>query len=143
MTPTVLGVTSNYALMQDSSDIVRLNNKTAPIDAEEIIKYQSAPLKDGRVPTTARINHPAPVQNGIMYGVRVDSVLVTDDDANPDYRVDEPVVVSISIKHNRSGHITEQLIGEAVDRAYSALKKADGSWRLGDLMRSAERPVVD
>lgn len=136
-----LGLTTNYALMSDASDVVKLNNKTAPIDAEEIISIRSRDVAG--VSTDANIMYPSNVKKGIEYSIRLDEVLSTTDSADPNFRVDEPIVCSIAFRHPKSGNITSSHIATVFARAISVLMKADGTWRFDDLMRSAERPVVD
>jgi hypothetical protein len=131
-----LNVVDNYAVETDSSRTAVLNNKTAPIDAEEKISYTSY-----RIPalkSELNIQNPSPVAGGILYRVEVQDVLVTTD---TDFRLDEPVLAAITIRHPLSGNMTNAVVGQVVDRLYAALRKADGSWRFDDLMRSAERPV--
>jgi hypothetical protein len=136
-----LGLTANYALQQDSADVVKLNNKTAPIDAEEIISFRSRDI--GKVPTPVNIQYPSPITSGVEYSVRIDDVLSTTDSVDTDFRVDEPIVCSIAFRHPKSGNITGAHVAAVFQRAISTLMKADGTWRFDDLMRSAERPVTD
>lgn len=136
-----LGLTTNYALMQDVANTVKLNNKTAPIDAEEVITIRSGDKVD--IKPYVNIQFPSKVKSGIEYGVRLDEVLSTTDTADPNYRVDEPIICSITFRHPKSGNITGTHIAETFARAISSLMKADGTWRFDDLMRSSERPVVD
>jgi hypothetical protein len=141
VTPLALGLTSNYALAQDIQDQVVLNNKTAPIDAEELVAFRSRTIKD--VNSNANIQYPAPVKSGIEYSLRLDEVLTTTDSSDASYRVDEPIVCTIAFRHPKSGNIGNSQIAEVFLRAISSLMKADGSWRFDDLMRSAERPIAD
>jgi hypothetical protein len=141
VTPKLLGLTSNYSLSEDQADVVKLNNKTAPIDQEELISFRSRIGQ--RLATDLNIQYPSPVNNVIEYSVRVDEVLSTTDTDNPNFRVDEPIVCSIAFRHPKSGNIGKDQVAEVFVRAISALMKADGGWRFDDLMRSAERPVVD
>jgi hypothetical protein len=136
-----LGLTTNYALMADGNDVVKLNNKTAPVDAEEIISLRSRNI--AKVSTDANIQYPSPITGGIEYSVRVDDVLSTTDSADANFRVDEPIVCSITFRHPKSGNISGSQVATVFTRALSALMKADGTWRFDDLMRSSERPVVD
>jgi hypothetical protein len=141
VTPQELGLASNYALMSDQADVVTLNNKTAPIDQEEIISYRSRVT--GNVNSNLNIQYPAPVKSGIEYSIRIDELLSTTDTADPDFRIDEPIVCTIAFRHPRSGNITNAIVAQVMTRAISSLRRADGTWRFDDLMRSAERPVVD
>lgn len=136
-----LGLTTNYAIASDRDDIVKLNNKTAPIDAEEIISLRSRDLDV--LKTDANIQHPSGIKGGIEYSVRVDDVLTTTDTGDATFRVDEPIICTITFRHPKSGNISGSQVAQVFTRAMSALMKADGTWRFDDLMRSAERPVVD
>lgn len=135
-----LGLTTNYALTSDQANNVVLNNKTAPIDQEEIVTVRSGNID---IKSKANIMYPAPVKTGMEYGVRLDEVLSTTDSADPSYRVDEPIICSITFRHPKSGNITNAIVAQVFQRAISTLMKADGTWRFADLMRSAERPIVD
>jgi hypothetical protein len=140
VTPKKLGLTSNYSLSQDVADVAKLNNKTAPIDQEEIIAFRS---RDTELRTEANIQYPSKVTKGIEYSVRLDDVLSTTDSADATFRVDEPIICTISFRHPKSGNITGAHVATVFERAISALMKEDGTYRFDDLMRSAERPVVD
>jgi hypothetical protein len=135
-----LGLTTNYALTSDQANNVVLNNKTAPIDQEEIVTVRSGSID---IKSKANIVYPAPVKTGMEYGVRLDEVLSTTDSNDPSYRVDEPIICSITFRHPKSGNITNAIVAQVFQRAISTLMKADGTWRFADLMRSAERPIVD
>jgi hypothetical protein len=141
LTLKALGLVNNYALSEDSSNTAILNNKTAPIDAMEIVTFRSRDI--AKVNTDLAIAYPPKVTKGIQYGVQVEETLVTTDSDDTSFRVDEPIVVSINVRHQKSGNITNDLVGAAVLRAVSSLVRSDGTWRFDDLMRSAERPVVD
>jgi hypothetical protein len=140
LTPVALDLISNYAVQTDTANEAALNNKTAPIDAMEIITFRSRNID--RVNNGLNIQNPSRVPGGIQYGVQVEETAVTTDDTDASFRVDEPIVVTVNIRHQKSGNITNDIVGEAVTRAVSALRRADGTWRFDDLMRSAERPVV-
>lgn len=141
VTPPALGLTSNYALADEDANQAVLNNKTAPIDAEEIITFRSRPI--AQVNTDLNIQYPSPIKSGIQYQVQVEDVLTTTDTADPAFRVDEPIVALLTIRHPRSGNISNSIISQVVQRLIGSVLKSDGTWRFDDLMRSAERPVVD
>jgi hypothetical protein len=141
ITPKKLGLTSNYSLTQDQADVVNLNNKTAPIDQEELISFRSRDLS--QVSTGLNIQYPSNVKGGIEYSLRVEETLSTTDSTDATFRVDEPIVCTIAFKHPKSGNITSALVGTVFERAISSLMKEDGTWRFADLMRSAERPTED
>jgi hypothetical protein len=141
ITPPALGLTSNYALAEEDANNAILNNKTAPIDAEEIVTFRSRGI--AQVNTDLNIQYPSKVKSGIQYQVQVEDVLMTTDSDDASFRVDEPIVALLTIRHPKSGNINSQIVGTVVNRLLACLMKADGTWRFDDLMRGAERPVVD
>jgi hypothetical protein len=140
VTQKALGLTQNYSLSSDTADVVRLNNKTAPIDQEELIEFRS---RTAKLTTPLNIQYPSPVKTGIEYSVRLDDLLSTTDSSDPSFRVDEPITCIVTFRHPKSGNITGSQVATVFTRIISSLMKADGTWRFDDLMRSAERPVVD
>jgi hypothetical protein len=140
ITPKQLDVVDNYAVERDTARAAILNNKTAPIDAQELIEYRSALIAE--VNNDLNIQNPARVGKGIIYSVQVQDTLVTED-SDTDFRVDEPIVATLQVRHPRSGNISGSIVGDVVTRLISACRYADGSWRFDDLMRSAERPVAN
>jgi hypothetical protein len=141
VTPPALGLTTNYALANEDANNAVLNNKTAPIDAEEIVTFRSRPI--AQVNTDLNIQYPSPVKSGIQYQIQIEDVLTTTDSEDASFRVDEPIVALLTIRHPKSGNINNDIIGTVVRRLVGCIMKADGTWRFDDLMRSAERPVVD
>jgi hypothetical protein len=141
VTPLALGLTSNYAVKQDTADAAVLNNKTAPIDVEEIVTYRSRDI--ATVNNSLNIQYPSPVKSGIQYQIMVEDTLSTTDSADPDFRIDEPIVMQLTVRHPKSGNIGNSQVATVFLRLISSLMKTDGTWRFDDLMRSAERPVTD
>lgn len=139
--PKALELTQNYAFVSDTADIVQLNNKTCPIDLMELVQFRSRDVK--QVTSNLNIQYPGPIKAGIQYGVRVEETISTTDTVDASFRMDEPIVLNLSITHPKSGNITNEIISTCFNRLLSTLIKEDGTWRFDDLMRSAERPVVD
>lgn len=142
VTPLKLGMTSNYAVSDYQADSAVLNNKTAPIDLQEIISFKSQNLSNLKS-NAVNIQYPSPVKGGIQYSMMIVDTLSTTDTDDPTFRVDEPITCTVSFRHPKSGNITNAVVAEVFLRAISTLMKEDGTWRFDDLMRSAERPVVD
>lgn len=140
ITPTALAVVTNYAIDSNTGEKCTLTNKTCAIDRPEIVTYQSRKIKN--VNTSIVPAAPPKVRAGVQYGVQMETVL-TSEDASIGYRVDDPIVVTISVRHVVSGHITDAHIKDAVERTLSYLYKNDGSSRLGDLVRGGEQPIAD
>jgi hypothetical protein len=139
--PKLLGLTTNYAVATESADEARLNNKTCPIDQEEIVSFRSRNIQ--KVDTDLNIQYPSPVKKGIQYQIMIEDTLSTTDTADASFRVDEPIVAQLTIRHPKSGNISNTEVVNVVKRLLSACIKTDGTWRFDDLMRQAEKPVVD
>jgi hypothetical protein len=129
---------SNYALVADEPTECRLVNKTAAIDREENISFRCKDI--ARVNTTLDIQNPPKVQGGVQYQIQAEAVLTTED---PDtgFIVNEPIVVQLSVRHPKSGNITDAMVQTMISRTVSACLNADGTWRVSELMRSALKPT--
>lgn len=136
-----LQITENYALKVDEPDECQLSNTTAPIDQPEVITYQAAPVKN--IPTKIKVSNPLPARDGIMYGVRIDTVLRGQSDTDDSYVVDLPIVCNISFKHPVNNAITMGTIQDVFARAVAALYTEQNKPRFRDLMMSALKPTED
>jgi hypothetical protein len=140
-TPKALGLVTNYALTAEDANNAILNNKTAPMDAEELITFRSRGI--AQINTDLNIQHPSPVKGGIQYQVQVEDILTTTDTDDASFRVDEPIVALLTIRHPKSGNIGNDQVATVIARLLGCIMKADGSWRFDDLMRGAERPIAE
>lgn len=138
ITPYDIGVSKNYALIEDEPTSCVLTNKTAPIDTGELISYKCQNIKN--VSTSQEVLYPPKVTTGVQYVVKVEDIASVTSDTDPSFRTDLPIVAYLTVRHTKSGYITEAMVGQAVERLLGACKKADGSWRFGDLMRSSLKP---
>lgn len=139
--PKALGLTTNYALTGMDANNAIMSNKTAPVDAEEIVTFRSRNI--AQVNTDLNVQNPSGVKGGVQYQVQIEDLLMTTDTSDASFRVDEPLVALLTIRHPRSGNITNQIVAQVVTRLISCLMRTDGTWRFDDLMRGAERPVAD
>lgn len=140
-TPIAIGPTINYSLKQDEPTVVDLDNKTCPFDQGELLSYKCQDMK--KISSVQDILFPAPVSSGVQYVIKLEEILSTTDSADPSYRIDEPIVAYLTIRHPKSGHINGVLVGSVVDRLMGACRKADGTWRFDDLMRSSLKPTAE
>jgi hypothetical protein len=140
ITPVALGLVTNYALADDQADAVVLDNKTAPLDQQETITFRYREIP--KVNTNVTVQYPAPVTVGCQYIVSLEEVLKTED-ASVGYRVDDPIVAQLTIRHPKSGNISSSHIETILTRLVGALYADDGTCRINDLMRSALKPVSD
>lgn len=141
VTPVDLKIMGDYALREDEPTRCGLINVTTPIDQAELISYQNRDIKS--VSTDLEILHPGKVTAGIQYSVMVQELLSTTATEDPTFRVDDPIVMTLQVRHTKSGYVTDQHIAEVLSRLLGSLQKEDGSWRFNDLMRSALKPTVD
>lgn len=135
-----LGLLTNYALVLDEPSEARLVNTTTAIDKEEFLSYRCKDLKT--VNTNLNIQNPSKVSGGVQYQVQAEAVLTTED-TSTGFRVDEPIVVQVSVRHPKSGNITAEHVETMLQRAVSALLKDTGAWRINELMRSALKPTEE
>lgn len=138
--PVKLGLTTNYALTEDEPASCVENNKTCPLDQPEITSFRCRDIP--KVNSVIPNQYPAPVSDGVQYIITVDELLSTRDDAIG-YRVDDPIVASLTIRHTKSGNITAEHIQTVINRLLGACYKEDGTSRFDDLMRSALKPVAN
>jgi hypothetical protein len=135
-----MDIVEDYALVVDEPTECRLINTTAAVDREEILSYRCKDI--AKVNTNLNVQNPNPVSGGVQYQVQMEALLTTEDAATG-FRVDEPIVVLVSVRHPKSGNITPTHVATMVSRAASALQTDDGSWRFKELMRSALKPTTD
>lgn len=137
--PIKLDPKSNYSPIEGVNE-TSLDNKTAPLDQPELLTIRSR-----NIPTVNSLlsnYYPAPVGNGVQYTIELDELLSTRDDSI-NYRVDEPIVAYLTIRHPKSSNITSTHIKEVVERLIGACYYADGSSRFDDFMRLATEPNED
>lgn len=139
--PVDVKMKSNYALIEDEPNSCVMSNKTCPIDQGELVSYKCQTVKN--VSTAQDVLYPAKVQTGIQYVIKVEDLLSVKSDSDPNFRTDLPVVAYLTIRHTKNGAITEDIVSQVVNRLLGACRKADGTWRFGDLMRSSLKPEVD
>lgn len=135
-----LGLTTNYAVVSDEPSEVLLDNKTAPLDRQELISFRFR--KIGQVNTDLNIQNPGPTRGGIQYAVQVEETVR---DTLPDNTyIDFPVVMYLTVRHPLSGAVTDSVLQETFERLLSTLRREDdNSYRFNDLVRGALRPVED
>jgi hypothetical protein len=135
-----LGVTTNYALLSDEPTQVILDNKCAPLDQQEIITYQARVLP--RVNTSSYLinNYPTKLDGGMQYVIKVEELLSTTDNTLGT-RIDEPIVMYLTVKHPRSGNISASALTTVFNRLKGAILKSDGTYRWDELMRLSLKPT--
>jgi hypothetical protein len=138
ITPKAIGVVTNYAKVMDEPQEARISNKTASLEQPELVTYKSR--RANKVDTLNKVKYPAPVQSGVVYQVRVDSILRG---TTGDIKVDEPCAMWLTIAHPASEAWTNDRVAGVLKRLLGACTKSDGSYRFEDLMRSALVPTQD
>lgn len=139
--PTALGLVANYAVVAEDANMCRLSNKTSPVDAEELITVRSKSIP--QVNTDLVVHYPPKVRAGVQATITVEAIRTTTDTENPDFRVDEPFVLVLQMRSPKSASANNQTWSEMLSRGIGTLQKSDGTWRFDEIIRGAERPIVD
>lgn len=140
-TMTDMKMRSLYAKVEDEPTSAVLSNKTCPLDQGELVTYRAQPVD--HVSSSQKIQFPAQQRNGVQYVIKCEEILRTKD-ADGKVIMDEPVVAYLTIRHQTTSNITDDLITQVVGRVLgAAYDKTAGCYRWGDLMRSALVPVED
>lgn len=136
---TDLGVMENYAKTADQPTIAILSNKTCTLDQGELLTYRANDI--GSVTTSLKSRYPAPVQSGVQYVIKLEELMRTVQ-GDGTY-MDEPIVAYVTIRHPKSGNITQEVVNSIFSRLLGAIYKEDGTTRFQELMRSALVPTED
>lgn len=146
---------ANFATVSLTADECVLSNRLSPLDQEERITYRARPI--ARVDTSVQIRNPAPVTAGVQYQIVLETVARTTTTGS-DAVIDEPIVLTLAVRHPRSGNITSGLLKQAFRRLLGAIilpgasatdtvvdlgASGHSGLRFEDLARFAEMPVRD
>lgn len=134
-----LGLTTNYAIVEDEPNQVLLDNTTAPLDQQELITFRKKNVNT--VNSGLNVQNPNPIKGGVQYAVQIEEVLrQTLGDSTI---VDHPCVMYLTVRHDKSGVFTNAVLAEVLERLLSSLRKeGDNTYRFSDLQRGALRPSV-
>lgn len=134
-----LGLVSNYAVTTDEPNQVVLDNRTSSLDQQELISFRRKKL--ATVNTDLNIQNPAKVRSGVSYSAQIEETIVEESEALG--RQDHPVKMYLTVIHDLSGAITDDVLDETFQRLVSSLPRQDGIIRFTDLARGALRPLAD
>lgn len=139
ITSQKLSMVTNYTKTSDEPTEATYNNRTCPVDQSEIISYRCSDI--AQVNTVQQVMYPARVLNGVSFGVRLDELLRTTDDAG-NIVCDEPIVATLTIKCPKSSNMTYNIINTVFLRLIGSLyDETTGQMRWNDLIRSGLTPV--
>lgn len=144
VTLPIMKPTSGFALVEDEPETCSLINNDSQVDLGEKLTYNCR--KIATVASGLDNMHPAQVQTGVQYQIKLDEQLSITDTASPTFREDLPITAYITIRHPKNGNITAQDVDKVFARLISACyKMVDGTLtsRFADLMKSALRPTTD
>jgi len=132
---------TNYALVGEQPTVVEMQNRTAPLDQGERLTYRCQDVD--KVSTTQTLQNPSKVRNGVQYVVKLEEILrTTDTDGSIVY--DEPLVMYLTVRHQKTGTISASHVETVLYRLLGALyDETTDKWRFADLMRSALQPIED
>lgn len=121
-----------------------VTNVTSPVDQPEKVTFSTRPVKD--IYASSNIN-PAfrdVRSDGLSAVTILEEVLSVTDSANPLYRVDFPVKVTLTLTAPVSGSMTEANLLHAVTRAVGCMfdKSSVTGARVAELYRGVTNPLV-
>lgn len=137
-TLTKLGELSNYSIVEDEAGVTLLANTTGSLENAERISIKAQTIPEVKV--SQGVAYPAPVKQGVQFSVKVEEVYSTTDSTDPSYRIDEPIVATLTVKHNQSSTFSDEAVQTAIGRVLSILFCDDGTSRIPALQRLATRP---
>lgn len=135
---------TGYALVKDEPDECGLINDDSALDVGEMLTYSAT--KVGNIASKLDNQYPPAVGGGVQYVVRLDEQLMLTSSTDASFKEILPVTAYVTIRHPRSGEISQNDIDTIFKRLIGACYKYDGttlSTRFGDLMKSALKPTVD
>jgi hypothetical protein len=138
--PTDMDMVTNYAKVADEPTYAVLSNKTSALDQAERVTYRCNDIK--KVSSSLKNINPPKVAGGVQYSTKIETFLRTvDGDGN--IIVDEPVNITLTLRHPKSAHFSNSIDATLVKRLLGTLVKSDGTYRFEDMMRSALVPSAD
>ena len=144
VTLPVFKPSTGFALVEDEPETCSLINNDSKVDLGEKLTYNCR--KIATVASGLDNMHPAQVQTGVQYQIKLDEQLSVTDSSSPTFREDLPITAYITIRHPKNGNITAEDVDAVFARLISACyKTVDGTVtsRFADLMKSALRPTTD
>lgn len=144
VTLPIMKPNSGFALIEDEPETCSLINNDSQVDLGEKLTYNCR--KIATVASGLDNMHPAQVQTGVQYQIKLDEQLSVTDSASPTFREDLPITAYITIRHPKNGNITASDVDAVFTRLISACYKMDNGTltsRFADLMKSALRPTID
>lgn len=134
-------VLENYALTKDEPTVCALSNMTAPVDQPEVVSFGCTEIP--QVSSSIKNLYPPKVKSGVQYQIKVEELLSTTSTDDAGFRVDDPIVAYLTIRHTKSSNVKPADVDAVISRLRSFLYKEDGTTRINELMRSALKPTQD
>lgn len=133
-----MGEVSNYAISQNGKRATLDNTTVSGMGTKaERIMYSSKDVP--KVNMDIPVPYKQKTGGAVLYGTDVQDIIRHDDgDGN---FTDIACRVTINIAHDKSPFLTEALVEEVLNRAYSSLQHANGDWRLDELAQGKVSPV--
>lgn len=130
-----LSVLGNYALTADEPTEATYSNVTSSIERPELLQYRSRRSEKNN--TGLNVPNTSDTAGYVEYGIRLQNVVHTTDNADAKVDIADPCCVNITLKHPATSRITEDIATQLLMRAVSTMFDDAGKSRLGDMMRSA------
>lgn len=139
---TALGLSTNYAKkVSAKNSLITLTNRTTGLDSDEIIQISGRRIP--RIDNALQINS----TEGATYTVELNTPIRTTVDSDncdcQDTVVDDPVVVTIKIRHPLNSNVTVTMLEQCLRRALSVFYHDDGTTRINDFAKLTFEPQGD
>lgn len=142
ITLTQLGLGTNYAEVDSQNGDYILDNITAPTDQTERIRINSRATKNVAL-NSGVINEYPDDTSGMSLVVGMDVLLSTTDTDVPEYRVDDGLSFTMTIKYGKTARVTDTAVETALQRFYSIFYDDNGACRLPVMLRGSKRINTD
>lgn len=145
-----LKMTKNYGALTkfSSKDSLTLDNLTVPTGSpREILEIGSKRIAKVSHSDALDVTYPRVVSNPVQGTADLQWVVHTEDtkDSNCCGQpvVDDPTVLRLIWRRTTAGTVTDEILGQMLQRLVSALQKEDGTWRFSEIDRGIFQPHLD
>lgn len=139
--PSELLVVSGFGTKVDDPEEYSCTNKECPVDQQELVTFQCKEVKN--IASKLVNQFPPEVKGGVQYVVRLDELLKTTSSTDDTWRVDDPIVMYLTIRHPLTNRITPTHLSTCLKRLMGSMLDGTGAFRFTELMKSALRPASE
>lgn len=139
VTPSIMEVVTGFGTKVDDPEEYSCTNSECPVDQQELVTFQCKEVKN--IASKLGNQYPPEVQGGVQYVIRLDELLKTTSSTDDSFRVDDPIVMYLTVRHPLTSRITTAHLKTLMQRLLGSMLDSNGEFRYEDLMKSALRPA--